>query len=133
LCPGGNAGGVSPPPPPTCTATVPAGNSADQFTVGVPAGISLAIAACDASGTSCTTPLLPDGGSGNVFTVTRTARYQLTASSSSAQQVCQFTIPTSGCITRAGSFSQPPCNAWMVDTTGAWVGRGIAVPDFAGP
>ena len=133
LCPGGDDGGVSPPPPPTCTATVPAGNSADEFTVGVPAGISLAIAACDASGASCTSPLLPNGGSGNVFTVTSTARYQLTASSSSAQQVCQFTIPTSGCITRAGSFSQPPCNGWMVDTTGAWVGRGIAVPDFAGP
>lgn len=131
LCPGGNTGGISPPPPATCTPTVPSGFSADQFTVGAPAGISLAVAACDATGANCTTPVPPSAGT-TIFTTTSATIYQLTASSSSTSQVCQFQIPSAGCIARASSAA-PPCTSWTIATTGAWVGRSISIPDFAAP
>ena len=130
LCPSGDAAGVSPPPPPTCTATVPSGNDANEFTVGIPSGITVAVDSCDSTGTNCTTPLSPTAGS-NIFTATSATLYQITAKNGSGvQQACQFTIPASGCIARAGNSSQPPCNTWSVDTTGAWAGRSIAIPSF---
>lgn len=128
LCPNGDAAGVNPPPPPTCTATVPTGNGANQFTVGVPSGITIEVDSCDATGTTCSTPLSP--AAAGIFTTTSASLYQITAKSSSATQACQFTIPASGCITRAGSSSQPPCSLWGVGTTGAWAGRSIAIPSF---
>ena len=109
---------------------MPQGNGATEFTVGIPDGITIAIDSCDATGNDCTTPVSPTAGT-NIFTATGAALYQITATnSSSTQQVCQFAIPPSSCITRAGSSSQPPCNLWVVDTTGAWAGRSIAIPSF---
>lgn len=131
LCPGGDSAGVDPPPPPTCTAVVPSGNAADQFVIGPPAGITVAVAACDAAGSSCTTPVPPDGGSGSVYTATGAPLYQITASAGATQQVCQFAIPTSGCILAAGDAGQPPCSLWTVATDGAWAGRSIGIFDFA--
>lgn len=129
LCPNGDAAGVSPPPPPTCTATVPEGTSPSEFLLGVPAGITISVESCDASGTTCTTPVAPTTAP-NIFTATSTTVYEITATvtATSAQQVCQFTIPTSGCIARAENSSQPPCSLWQVDTTGAWAGRDISIP-----
>lgn len=131
LCPNGDDAGVNPPPPAACTATVPQGNSANELVVGIPSGITIGIDSCDESGTTCSTPVPPTAGT-NIFTATSTTVYEITAtsSSSSTQQVCQFTIPTSGCITRAGNSSQPPCNLWQIAATGAWVGRSIAIPSF---
>jgi hypothetical protein len=130
LCPNGDAAGIDPPPPPTCTATVPPGNDANELTVGIPAGISIVVDSCDATGNTSTTPLSPTAGT-NIFTTTGATLYQITATNAeSEQQSCQFTIPASGCITRAGSSSQPPCSLWVVDTTGAWAGRSIAIPSF---
>jgi hypothetical protein len=130
LCPSGDDAGVSPPPPPTCTATVPPGNAASAFTVGIPDGITIVVDACDSTGNTCSTPLSPTAGT-NIFTTTSATLHQITATNaSSKQQTCQLTIPASGCITRAGSFSQPPCSLWVVDTTGAWAGRSIAIPSF---
>jgi hypothetical protein len=130
LCPNGDDAGVSPPPPPTCTPTVPQGNSPDQLTVGIPAGITIAIDSCDDSGT-CTTPLPPTPSGSNIFTATSATLYEITATNAaSVQQTCQFTIPATGCISRAGNSTQPPCSLWQVDTSGAWVGRSIAIPNF---
>lgn len=131
LCPGGDAAGVNPPPPPTCTATVPSGLDADQFTVSPGSNVTVAIAACDATGTTCTTPVAPDGGTGTVYTTTSATLYQITATSSTGQQVCQFTIPADGCITRTGSGALPPCTTWVLGTTPPWTGRSIQVPGAA--
>jgi hypothetical protein len=132
LCPNGDAAGVDPPPPPTCTPTVPAGNGADQFFVGFDSNdLTIEVDACDATGSTCTTPVSPTAGDA-IFTTTAASRYRITAKSSmsNTQQACQLIIPASGCITRAGDFSQPPCSLWQVQTDGAWAGRGISVPTF---
>lgn len=128
LCPSGDDAGVNPPPPAPCVATVPQGNDPNEFTVGVPAGITIAIDACDDADT-CTAPLSPTAGS--IYTATSATLYEITATNaSSVQQVCQFMIPASGCITGAGNSTQPPCNLWQVATTGAWAGRSIGVPSI---
>lgn len=127
LCPNGDDAGVNPPPPTTCTATVPQGNTASEFVVGIPAGITITVDSCDETGTTCTTPVSPTTLP-NIFTATSSTVYEITAKSSTSEQVCQFAIPTSGCITRAGNSSQPPCSLWQVATTGAWAGRDISIP-----
>lgn len=129
LCPGGDAGGVNPPLPAACTATVPQGNPPGEYVVGIPSGITITVEACDPTGTTCTTPVAPTT-SPNIFTAASTTVYEITATTTatSAQQVCQFMIPTSGCITRAGNSSQPPCSVWQLATSGAWAGRDISIP-----
>ncbi|MEM7152508.1 MAG: hypothetical protein AAF799_06690 [Myxococcota bacterium] len=126
FCAAGDAG--IDPPTATCTASVPKGFTAANFTVGVPSGITLTIDRCDGSG-SCTTPVNPTTGDA-IFTATSGDgdNYQITADKGGTKQVCTFSIPTSGCIGRVTDSSQ--CSRWSLPTDGDWAGRNIAIADF---
>lgn len=153
LCASG-AGGINPPTPTACQAVVPKVYQPNQFTLGVPSGISITINACNASGI-CNTPVNPTTTGGNIYTATSTGngQYQITATKNSSsssnnsstatssnssggalsktlaiQQVCTFTIPTSGCILPVNPTQQ--CNAWSVAPDGAWQNRSIGIPSF---
>ena len=128
LCPGGGSAGIDPPAPASCSPTVPSGYSTDQFTVGVPDGITVSIDTCKNG--SCGKPVLsPDPATSTIYKAPAGGgHYQITASNGSTSQSCVFDIPNTACITPVNPSSD--CRTWAVATDGAWVGRSISVPSF---
>lgn len=128
LCPGGASAGINPPAANACQAKVPQGFKANQFTLGAPKGISIKVKACNAAG-RCTKTL--PAAKGGIYTALAggSGTYQITATDKAkAKQVCNFTIPQQGCISRVDSSQQ--CSTWVIAPDGAWQGRSIGVPSF---
>lgn len=128
LCPGNASAGINPPTPPACTALVPTGMKPYQFTLGIPANISVKINGCS-SGGSCKTSVKSPATAIYDATAIGNGQYQITATNKKGnKQVCTFNIPIKGCVTRVTGPQQ--CNTWTIAPDGAWQGRSIGIPNF---
>lgn len=130
LCPGGANAGINPPTQSTCTAKVPNGYKAANFTAPPPSGVTVTINACDTHGNNCTTAMPQTPASSNIYTAKQgSLTYLVTATNASKSvQSCKFVIPDSGCIQRL-DFSGD-CALWQVAQDGAWQNRAIQIPSF---
>ena len=129
LCATGDAG-IDPPTPAQCKAQVPSGYKPTEFTVGIPAGITIVIDSCDNSG--CNSPLNPTPPASPIFkTVTSgNGDYLITATNSKSNhtEICKFRIPSAACISAVNPSLM--CKNWGLSTIGAWAGRNIAITAF---